>query len=68
MDNSANKFPKNIYTTLKNDTHYDCQGSCCTCRFLKDRSNYDIMQYEVLEQGKKINLPVLHHPKNVIQW
>lgn len=60
MDNNRNRFPKTMFTKLKDETHYDCQGSCCTCKFLKDRSNFDVMQYEILEQGKKINLPMLN--------
>jgi hypothetical protein len=57
MDYSANRLKKiAIYDNLKDETNYTCNGSC-TCKFLKDRSNYDQMQYQVYEDHKKIKLP-----------
>ncbi len=68
MDNSANKFPKPLYDKLKNETQYKCDGSSCSCRFLKNRSNYDQMQYEVYELGQKVFLPSLNNGNKKNIW
>jgi hypothetical protein len=56
--NSAKKFPKTIYDKLNQETDYDCQGSC-TCKYLKDRTNFDMNVYQRVEDGTKIKLPIL---------
>ena len=67
MDNT-NRFPKTQYTKLKDETHYNCSGTCCTCRFLSDRSNYDAMQYAIYEQNKQVYLPILNNPDMKKIW
>lgn len=68
MDNSANKFPKTLYDKLKNESHYKCDGSSCSCKFLKNRSNYDQMQYEIYEMGQKVYLPSLNNSTQKNIW
>ena len=52
------KFPKIIYDKLNQETNYDCQGSC-TCKYIKDRTDFDISLHNLFEGGKKPNLPFL---------
>lgn len=42
---TSQKYPKYDFTTLSNETKYDCNGTGCTCKFLHDRSQYDNQQY-----------------------
>ena len=51
-------FPKTIYDNLQNETNYDCEGKC-TCKYLKDRTDFDIAQYDKFKEYKKIILPTL---------
>lgn len=41
---------------LSNESNYDCQGKC-TCKFIKDRTNYDIMFFKHYEDNNNFNLP-----------
>lgn len=59
-------FPKTIYDNLQNETEYECEGSC-TCKYLKDRTNFDIAQFSKFEDNKKFTLPVLSS-KNSKGW
>jgi len=56
------KFPKTIYDNLQDETNYECEGSC-TCKFLKDRTDFDIVQFSNFKDGKKIPISPL---KNTI--
>lgn len=40
------------YDQLKNLTHYKCEPGCF-CRFLSPRSDWDQMEYNWMEKGKK---------------
>ena len=33
------------FATLKNENHYNCSGTCCTCRYLNSRTDFDKQQY-----------------------
>jgi len=52
------KYPKIIYDHLNQETDYSCKGSC-TCKFIKDRTDYDITVYNSWKNYSKINLPNL---------
>lgn len=56
MDTNAKIFPKPIYDTTQNQTNYSCEGSC-TCKFLKNRTEYDKLQFLTFEKGKNIIYP-----------
>jgi len=45
-----------MYSPLKKLTDYSCDVPCL-CRWDKDRSNFDKMQYEWLVKGQKPNIP-----------
>ena len=38
---------KNTYefSSLKNETNYACSGSQCTCKYLNNRTCYDVYQH-----------------------
>ena len=57
-----NKFPKTIYDNLQDETKYECEGSC-TCKYIKNRTDFDINQFKKFEDGKNTVLPRL---KNTI--
>jgi len=57
-DDVIKNFPKTIYDNLQNETDYECEGSC-TCKYLKNRTNFDIAQFNKFAEDKKITLPVL---------
>jgi len=40
------------YTTLQAEDNYSCDSSC-TCKFILDRSNYDVMQWKIYSQQQK---------------
>ena len=50
--NSYKKFPKIIYNTLNQETNYDCQGDC-TCKYIKNRTEFDINQSHYTEDKDK---------------
>jgi hypothetical protein len=55
---NVRKFPKVIYDKLNQETEYDCQGSC-SCKYIKNRTDFDITLYHNFEDRTKTNLPVL---------
>jgi hypothetical protein len=56
MDMNAKVFPKTKYDSLKDETDYNCQGSC-TCKFLKNRTEFDKAQFVAFEKNKKFIYP-----------
>lgn len=62
MDN-AKIFPKPIYDQLREETQYNCEGSC-TCKFLKDRSDYDRLQIQAFQTNKNYDIV----PQNTKDW
>ena len=32
------------FSELKTENNYNCQGSCCTCKYLNNRSPFDVNQ------------------------
>jgi len=58
--NNSNNFGSNKIK-LNQETKYDCEGQC-TCKFLKDRSNYDIMiSNNKYEKNGKLTLPIYNN-------
>lgn len=55
---NVRKFPKVIYDKLNQETNYDCEGSC-TCKYIKNRSDFDISLYNKFEYGTNPKLPFL---------
>ena len=43
---------QNSYDTLKNEDDYNC-NSGCTCKYLQNRSSYDVMQRQLWEKNDK---------------
>ena len=43
------------FSKLNNENNYSCAGSGCTCKFLKDRTQYDKQQYLQYQQGNSID-------------
>lgn len=35
------KFPETIYSSINKETNYNCQGSSCSCKYLKNRTEFD---------------------------
>ena len=60
---NVRKFPKVIYDKLNQETDYDCKGSC-TCKYIKNRSDFDISLFHNFEDGSRFNFPILK-PENV---
>lgn len=56
MEYNQNKLNYQDKRILSDENDYDCQGKC-TCKFIKDRTNYDIMFFKHYEDDKKFNLP-----------
>jgi len=45
MDNKYSSKKANYdFADLKNENNYNCQGSCCSCKYLNNRSPFDIQQ------------------------
>lgn len=43
------------FATLKNENHYNCSGTCCTCRYLNSRTEFDKQQYLRFQQLNNID-------------
>lgn len=52
-----------MYSPLKNLTKYKCNVPCL-CRWDKDRSNFDKMQYAWMIKGKIPHIPPAPNQKN----
>lgn len=63
MDTNAKVFPKTKYDSLKEETDYSCQGSC-TCKFLKNRTEYDKAWFNSFEKNKKFIYPTSSEVKS----
>lgn len=45
MDNKYSSKKTNYdFSNLKDENNYNCQGSCCTCKYLNNRSQFDVQQ------------------------
>lgn len=38
---NTKNFSQPHYSTLSGETKYKCQGSCCSCRVLENRTEFD---------------------------
>lgn len=43
---------QSTYDTLKTEDNYDCTSGC-TCKYLHNRSSYDVMQRQLWEKQDK---------------
>ena len=43
---------KNSYDTLKTEDNYNCTSGC-TCKYLQNRSSFDVMQRQLWEKNDK---------------
>jgi len=43
------------FAQLKDGKHYNCSGTCCTCRYLNMRTEFDKQQYLRFLQLNKID-------------
>ncbi len=50
--NNSKVFPQNYYDKLKQETNYNCQGSCCTCKYTHRRTEYDKIQEQMYQDNK----------------
>ena len=51
MDNKYSSKKTNYdFVELKNENNYNCQGSGCSCKYLNNRSPFDIQQITNLNQ------------------
>jgi hypothetical protein len=56
MDNKyISKKANYDFATLKNKNHYNCSGTCCTCRYLNSRTDFDQQQYLRFQQLNNID-------------
>jgi hypothetical protein len=47
--NKGKVFPQNFYYKINQEKNYSCQGSCCSCKYLDNRSNYDKIQDQMYQ-------------------